>query len=238
MEKESPRPDALPFITHLEELRRRLLRSLGWVALGVAVAWVKSEALLSWLIEPVGKVVYLSPTEPFLLQLKVALWAGGVLACPFLAWEAWGFLSPGLLARERRWMAFLIPAGFGLFLLGGWLSFRFLVPVALGFLLRFGVESLTPMISAGHYFGFVIGLALAGGIMFQTPVVVLVLTQMGLVTPRTLLAQWRVAVVVILVASAVLTPTPDMASQLILSLPMTGLYFLSVALSYVTCRKN
>jgi sec-independent protein translocase protein TatC len=238
MEKESPRPDSLPFTAHLEELRRRLLRSLGWVALGMAAAWVKSEALLTWLIEPVGQVVYLSPTEPFFLQLTTAFWAGGVLALPLLAWEAWGFLAPGLLARERRWMVFLIPAGFGLFLLGGWLSFRFLVPVALGFLLRFGVESMTPMIGAGHYFGFVVGLALAGGIMFQTPVVVLVLTRMGLVAPRTLLAQWRAAVIAILVACAVLTPTPDVVSQLILSLPMMGLYFLSVALSYVTCRTN
>lgn len=238
MVRGSLHPDALPFTVHLQELRRRLLRSLGWVALGMGAAWVKSEALLSWLIEPAGKVVYLSPTEPFFLQLAVAFWGGGVLACPFLAWETWSFLSPGLLARERRWIAFLIPCAGFLFLVGAWLAFRFLVPLALSFLLRFGGESMTPMISAGHYFGFVVGLALAGGIMFQTPVVVLVLTRMGLVRPVTLLAQWRVALIGILVAAAALTPTPDVVSQLLISFPMAGLYFLSVVLSYVAFRAD
>jgi sec-independent protein translocase protein TatC len=223
--------DRLPFTFHLEELRRRILRSLLWVALGAGVSFQFAPRILSWLLQPVGKVVFLSPAEPFLLHLKAAFLGGVFLGAPLIAWEIWGFLSPALRFHERRVAFFLVPVSVGLFFLGGWFGWRWLLPAALSFLLTFQSERLTPMLTAGSTIPFLGGLVLGSGIAFQVPVVVGALARFGVVGPVHLLRQWRLAILAILIFSAVITPTPDIATQLLLAIPIGVLYLGSVGVA-------
>lgn len=222
-----------PFLEHLEDLRRRLLRSFLWVALGMLLPLRFSEKILAWLIQPVGQVVFLSPVEPFLVHLQVAFFGGIFLSFPFVAWEVWGFLKPALLPRERRAVLLLIPLSFALFLLGMLFCWVFLLPAGLRFLLQFSSETLVPMITVGHYVSFASWLILGCGLFFQMPMAILVLSRIGVVRPGQLLSQWRLATVMILLAAAILTPTPDVATQLLLAIPMGLLYLVSVGLSFL-----
>ena len=222
-----------PFLSHLEELRHRLLRCFLWAGLGTAAGWFLAPALLTALIRPVGQVVYLSPVEPFMTQLKVAFLAGIAFSSPLLAWELWGFLRPALPAGQRWQLLPAAPVSAGLFLLGGWLGWRFLLPAALKILSSFGSASMVPMLTVGHYVGFAGWLILSCGLAFQLPIAVWLLSRAGVVRPGTLVRQWRVAVVAILVAAAALTPTPDVASQLLLASVLAALYVLSVGVAYL-----
>ncbi len=231
-----PLDDRRPFLEHLEELRWRFLRSFLWVTMGSVIAFRFSHRILSWLIHPIGRVVFLSPAEPLLVHLKVALLSGLALSLPLLAWEAWGFLSPAVSVKERRPALFVVPMSVGLFLLGAWFGWKILVPLSLKVLLSFSSELFTPMITLGSYISFVGWLVVACGLFFQMPMVMMFLTRIGWVSPRAFLRQWRVAVVSILVLAAVLTPTPDVATQLLLALPMIALYLISVGLAFLVAR--
>ncbi len=226
----------VPFLEHLEELRLRLLRSLLWVTLAGLVSFRFSHRILDWFIRPVGHVVFMSPTEPFMIHLKVAFFGGILLASPLLAWEVWGFLGPALAPRERRTVFSLVPFSAGLFLFGAWFGWRVLLPVGLRFLMSFGSETLVPMITVGSYVGFAGWLVAACGLVFQMPIVMLFLASLGLVRPATLLRQWRVALIAILIFAAVLTPTPDIFNQLLLAVPMAVLYLVSIGLTFLVTK--
>jgi len=222
-----------PLLDHLEELRRRLLRSFLWAGLGMAVAWRAAPQILEILIRPAGRVVFLSPAEPFLVTLKAAFLGGLVLSCPLLAWEVWGFFRPALPVRGRGWILAFLPASAGLFLAGAWFGWKWLFPSALKILLSFGGDVMTPMLTVGSVVGFASWLIAGCGLIFQVPLVIFLLTAVGLVRPVTLLRQWRPAVIGILIIAAVLTPTPDIFTQLLLAGPLAVLYVLSVGLSFL-----
>jgi sec-independent protein translocase protein TatC len=231
-----------PFLEHLEELRRRILRSFLWVTLGAVLSFRFTDSILVWLIRPVGKVVFLSPVEPLLTDLKIAFVGGLILSAPLVAWEGWQFLAPALWPGERRHVFFWMPLGIGLFFLGAWLGGTVFLPLSLKVLLSFGSDRsigpdrVVPMLTLGHYVGFGGGIILATGLMFQMPIAVWLLARLGLVQPRTLLHQWRVAMVVLLAAAAVLTPTPDVVTQLLFAVPLAALYLLSVGFAFLGCR--
>lgn len=227
-----------PFTAHLEELRTRFLRSLLWVIAGAGISFFFSGRILSLFLRPVGKVVFLNPAEPFLVHLKVAFLAGTLLALPLLAWEAWGFFGPALFPRERRAILLLVPASCGLFFLGVWTSWKFLLPVGLNFLLSFASPELFPMITLESYVRFAGWLLVGCGLFFQMPIVILVLSRAGMVSPHFLLCQWRVALLAILLLAAFLTPTPDVMTQLLLAVPMTLLYLLSVGLAFLAMPRG
>ena len=231
-----PDGEKRPFLEHLEELRRRALRSFLWIAAATLLTFRFSGEILQWLIQPVGQVVFLSPAEPFLIHLKIAFLGGIGLALPLLAWEGWGFLSPALFPRQRRPVLFLVPVTVGLFALGVWFTWAVLLPAALKFFLSFRSENLTPMVAVGSYVSFVGWFLLAGGLAFQMPIVVMLLAKLRMICPATLLRQWRIALVGILVAAAVLTPTPDIATQLLLAVPMCILYLISIGLAALVAR--
>ena len=226
-----PLDERRPFLDHLEELRRRLLRCFLWVGMGMAAAWQAAPRILEVLIRPVGHVVFLSPTEPFLVHLKAAFLGGLVLSCPLLAWEVWGFFRPALPPRGRGMILALLPLSAGLFLAGAWFGWRWLLPSALKILLSFGGGVMQPMLTVGSYIGFASWLIIGCGLIFQMPLVVLFVAAAGWVRPATLLRHWRIAVVGILITAAVLTPTPDIFTQLLLAGPLAGLYVISVLLA-------
>ena len=224
---------------HLEEIRRRFLRIFLWVSLGTAIVWHYAHPLLAYLVRPVGQVVFTSLTEPFLVHLEVAFLGGILLASPLVAGEIWGFIRPAVKnPRGSLPLIILVLVSLGLFLSGAVFGWKILVPSALRILLAFGGDFMTPMLGVGDYLTFVSWLVIGCGAIFQTPILILFLSGAGVVRPQTLLRHWRVAVVVILIIAAVITPTPDIFTQLLLAAPLFVLYFFSVGLSLIFQKSN
>jgi sec-independent protein translocase protein TatC len=222
-------------------LRRVIIDSIIALLVATAAAWFTSEPLLEQLINhtmPEGvPVVFLGPAEGFTNRLKVALAVAVLVALPYLSWRMWQFIVPGLLERERRAMLPLSVASTVLFYSGFAFAYLGLVPVVIAILLSFGTGSLTPTIAIGPLLAFILRLCLACGLVFQMPLLAAVLTHLGVLKPAWLLSRWRYAVLFIFLASALLTPA-DAASQLILGLPVTALYFVSVGVSQVIYRRR
>ena len=233
-----PVDDRRPFLDHLEELRRRLLRCFLWAAVGTALAWRLTPDILRELVRPVGQLVYLSPVEPFTVRLQVAFWGGLAFSFPLLAWEGWGFLRPALRSIERWSALILLPLSVALFLIGAWFGWKLLLPAALKILFAFGAGVMTPMLTVGNYVSFASWLIVGCGLVFQVPLVILFLTRIGLVKAQTLLRQWRLAIIGILIVAAILTPTPDIFTQLLLAAPLGILYLLSAGLALLSGRSK
>ena len=233
-----PGDERRPFLDHLEELRRRLLRCFLWVAVGTGLAWRLTPGILRELVLPVGQLVFLSPVEPFTVRLQIAFWGGLVFSFPLWAWEVWGFLRPALRSIERWSSLLFLLLSVALFFIGAGFGWRLLLPAALKILFAFGAGVMTPMLTVGSYVSFASWLILGCGLVFQVPLVILFLTRTGLVRPQTLLRQWRLAIVAILIVAAVLTPTPDVFTQLLLAAPLGILYLLSAGLALLFGRSR
>lgn len=227
-------------IEHLEELRQRLFVCLAAVAVGAVAAYAAAGRVVEWLARPVGRLVFLHPFEAFTAYLHIACIGGLVLALPVVLYEVWGYVSPALTARERRWLACGMAASAGLFLAGMAVAYFVVIPLGLRFLLGFASATVQPMLSVGSYISTVGWLLLAFGLAFQLPLVLLLLTLFGVVDARRL-ARWRPhAIVALLVIAAALTPGPDVLSQLALAIPMWILFELSLWLARRAClpREN
>jgi sec-independent protein translocase protein TatC len=167
-----------------------------------------------------------------MVRLKLSFIVGALISFPFALFKAWAFVSPGLFSREKRIIIPMIAPSAILFYTGALFAYWVMVPIVLGFLLRFGTDTLEPLISVTKYFEFVARICFAFGLVFQLPLAIIFLTWVGVVSPRTLLRQWRYAIVIIFIAGAVLTP-PDPASQLLMAIPLVFLFLGSVLLSMI-----
>jgi len=234
----------MPLTAHLEELRSRIVRALLATITGAAVGWLAIERLVAFLLAPLAAlrpeqslVIGTGLTEAFFTKLKVALIGGVFLASPVIFFQAWRFVAPGLYERERR-IAFPFSVAASVFFVSGaafcyWLVF----PVAFEFFLaEFTSIGVAAQIRISEYLTFASRMLLAFGVTFELPVVTFFLARIGLVTHRTLIEWWRYAVVGIFVVAAVLTPGPDIASQLLMATPLLALYVLSVGIAYVVAR--
>jgi sec-independent protein translocase protein TatC len=226
----------MPFLAHLEELRRVLIKCVIALVIAAAASWVFSGAILDTLVvRTAGEAKFIGPTEAFGARLKVTLMCGVLVALPVIAYWIWGFVVPGLLESEKRFLLPLVVSSTGLFYLGTVFSYFALTPVVVKVLLSFGTEFIKPEITISPLLGLILRLALACGILFQLPLVLTMLSYFGIVSPRWLKEKWRYAVVASLILAAVATPA-DAASQLILAGPIIGLYFLSVYVSALVTR--
>lgn len=241
-----PEPEAtMTFLEHLEELRRRILWSLVALALGTMVGFYVTTRyeVLGFLTRPIrplleqGRLAYLHPTEPFMVTLKVSVFLGIVLAMPVLFWHFWRFVAPGLLEREKRIFFPALTASVLLFVGGAMLAFFLVLPVGLKFFLSFAQEALQPVITIDRYFSFAVQVTLMFGFVFETPLVILVLTYVGVLSPRTLRRYRRHAIVAMAIISAVLTPA-DIFSMLFMLVPLYLLFEISVALATVIERRR
>ena len=229
----------MSFLDHLDEFRTRLIRSaIAWVILTVGL-WFVSGDVLDLLVGdlPVDSLYFQSPTEAFMARTKISLVLGLMVAFPYILYNVWAFVSPGLFDKERRHVYPLMIASSILFYVGVGFCYIVLIPIVLKFLLGFGTENLNPLLSVGAYFAFVARLSFTFGLVFQLPIVVLVLSSMGLVTPQFLLKQWRYGIVIIFVSSAILTP-PDAVSLLMMALPIVLLYIVSILIALAAVRKK
>ena len=228
----------MSFLDHLEELRSTLISLIvAWLGTSI-VLWFFSRPVLDFLLSdlPVDSLYFNAPVEAFMIRMKLSFIIGFLVSFPYILYRTWSFTSPGLFAREKRVVVPLIFSFTVLFYTGVLFAYWILIPVVLSFLIRFGTEMLSPLLSVGKYFSFVARLCFAFGLVFQLPIVIVFLTSTGAISARTLLRQWRWAILVIFVSAAILTP-PDPTSQLLMALPLVILFFGSVAVSIVIERR-
>jgi sec-independent protein translocase protein TatC len=240
-----PAAEELPRMTlleHLEELRRRIVYSVVALFLAFLGCWAVAERIFHFLALPIyrflppgSKLTFLGVTEPFMLYMKVALLAGCFLAAPVVLYQLWGFISPGLYARERRYAAPFVIFGSLFFLAGGAFAYYIAFPFAVQFLLDVGKE-FEPMITADRYLSFMMTVILGLGLMFELPIVIVLLAKIGLVTPRFLMRHFRWAVIIIVFVAAVVTPTSDIFNLSLFAVPALLLYLLGVAAAFLVTR--
>lgn len=224
-------PDDLSFIGHLEELRARLIKSLLAVLVAACLFYAFIDRILAALIQPVGKVVFTSPSDAFVARITLAFYGGVVLAMPVILFQIWRFVAAGLKENEKKHIFLFAPFSFLLFVSGGCFAYGIMIPVSLRFLLSFSSAFIVPMITIKNYISFVGMMILAFGITFELPLVLVFLTKMGIVTPPFLVQKRRHAVVLILVVSALVTP-PDAVTQIIMAVPLMILYEIGI----IACR--
>jgi len=227
----------MPFLDHMEELRWRIIWSLvALVALSVVGFVLVTQLDVIGLLErpfqqvmPGAHLNFTSPTTPVVVTFKLAFVVGLILSFPVLFYQAWAFLSPALHANERRLVVPALAAGFLLFLAGVAMAYFLVLPLGLQFLLGFQAESLTPLITVDEYLRFATRMILAFGLVFEMPVLLVLLSVLGIVTPETLTKYRRHAIVLLSVLSALFTPA-DVGTMLMLLVPMLLLYELSVSM--------
>lgn len=236
----------MPFLDHLEELRWRIIYALAAlvIAMGLGLFVVLQFDVVGWLAQPMLKLLpshtlyYTHPSDKLSITINASFIVGIVLAFPAVLYQAWAFLAPGLYKKERRLALGVLTGGIFLFVAGAALAFLVVIPLALPWLLDFGSTALTPLITAEDYFDFVFSMVLTFGISFELPILILALAALGLVTPQLLSKYRRHAVVLIVFAAAFLTPGDMVWTTVALSVPLYGLYELSVLLAYLVVRKR
>ena len=222
-----------PFLDHLEELRWRLIRSLAATGIFSVAAYFFSKPLLEFLISPLRNfgdytLYFHSPYEAFLIHLKVSLVAGILAASPVFFTELWLFAAPGLHRRERKAALLLIFFSVLLFTTGAAFAYFLLVPWGLRFFLGFQTDSLRPLLSIGPYFSFILTMVIASGVVFDLPVVLLGLVGAGVLSAESLRNARKWVIVLAFVVAAVVTPTTDPVTQILLSIPLILLYDICV----------
>lgn len=219
---------------HVEALRMHLLRIVIGLAIGVGISFYFAVPLMKYLAIPVGGLQNLQAikvTEEVGVYMRVALSSGIAIMFPYIAFELWLFAAPGLRARERKYGLAGIPVATVLFLAGAAFTYYLLLPTALQFL--GSLTEIKQFWTAQDYFGFTTGLMIWLGLFFEFPLVIYILTSMGVVKPAALAKQWRLAIVIISILAATITPTIDPINMGLVMLPMSLLYFVSIGLSYI-----
>jgi sec-independent protein translocase protein TatC len=242
----------MPFFEHLRELRDRLRNATIAFIVGFAVCWVFSEDIYVWLRGPIDaawlqhkdtlgempKMYFASAVEPFWVYISVALWAGIFVSSPLVFHQLWLFIAPGLYKRERR-IGVLFAVFSALFFVGGALfCYYFVLEQLYAFLLGYAGSDLQPTLFMKQYLDFTRNMMLAFGAVFELPMLILFLSLAGMVTHRGLWKFNRWFVVIAFVVGAVLTPSPDVVSQIMMALPMIVLYNASILVAYIVTRKR
>ncbi|RZO51391.1 MAG: twin-arginine translocase subunit TatC [Prochlorococcus sp. MED-G132] len=226
----------MPLVDHLEELRQRVLRSLLAVVLAAVACLLMVKPLVRLLEAPAGSIHFLqlAPGEFLFVSIKVAGYAGLTLALPYVLYQGLGFVLPGLTQRERRLIAPAVAGSAILFLAGLAFAWWALAPAALKFLVSYGADVVEPLWSIERYLDFVLLLMLATGLAFQLPVLQLILGILGLLHWQPMLSAWRWVVLGAALAGAVLTPSTDPITMLLLAGAITALFLIGVGLVALT----
>ena len=240
-EEDLPR---MGFFDHLEELRRRILVCLVAVFLLFFVAWAWAPELFEILARPVRKVLppgqnlsYTTLTEPFLMYFRVALLAAVIAASPVILWQIWLFVAPALYRREKKYVLPFILAGVFFFLGGCAFGYFEAFPLVVGFLIGVG-KSFNAVITINEYLSTATKIIVGLGLCFETPILIFFLARMGVVSEKWLLAKFKYAVLVIFIIAAIITPTPDIATQCVFALPMILLYLLGIGIAWVFRKRE
>ena len=245
MSKRHPKGE-MPFLDHLEELRRSILWSLAAIVIGTVIGFVlvQNFDIMGLLKEPIapflpdGKLHVTKPTDAFFVTLKLAVMIGLTLAAPVVFAQVWSFLSPALYEHEKRYITPFMIGALGLFIAGVLMAYLWVLPVALRILLtKFQADYLEYIITARDYFAFASQLIVAFGLMFEVPVVMVFLSAIGIVSPATFARQRPYALVVASILAALLTP-PDVMSMMMLMMPVVLLYEVGILIGRLVWKKR
>lgn len=221
--------EKVSFFEHLAELRTRILWSVAAIGLGFLGTFYFSDRIIKFLARPLAvKLAFLTPTEAFWANMKVAMICGLFVALPVVLYQVWAFVSPGLYQHERRYALPFVIIGTVFFAIGVSFAIWVVIPFALKFLLTYKTEDLTPVISINSYVDFVLKFTLAFGLVFELPLAIILASRMGLVTPQFLAKNRKYAILLNFVIAAILTPTPDIFNQTLMAGPLIILYEIGI----------
>lgn len=237
--KADPSDEKMPFLAHLGELRQRIVVSLIALGVGFIITFNFSDRIITWLARPLGpiKLAFLEPTEPFWVNMKVALVAGAFLVLPVILYEVWAFIAPGLLPRERKFALPFVVLSTLFFAIGATFALTVIVPFSVKFLVGYKTENLVATISVNRYVDFVLKFTLAFGAVFELPLAITLGVRMGLVTPQFLSKNRKYAILLSFVVAAILTPTPDAFNQILMAGPLCLLYEAGIVAARVFGRR-
>jgi sec-independent protein translocase protein TatC len=231
----------MSFLEHLEELRRRIIYSFLYVVAGFCVCWWFHEQIFAIMQKPIvtalanhkmdTQLVYLNPTDPFNMYLKIAFLAGIFVASPFVLYQVWAFIAPGLYRNERRYVLPFMFSTVGLFLAGGYFGYKMVYPAALDFLIGWSAQ-FKPMITVGEYTDLFLTIIAGLGLVFEMPILVFFLSLMGILTAGWMWRNFRYSILVIFIIAAIITPTTDIMNMCIFAAPMIVLYLFSIAIAW------
>ena len=226
----------MSLMEHLEELRKRLIRAVAFLLVGCGVAYIFHNRLIDFIQKPLTNVglsmTMTHPTDALELIIKTCIVFGAIGASPFILYQVWLFISPGLYAHEKRYVWPFMGTTVGLFLAGAWFGYRWVLPDAIKVLvLGFG-KNFTHMITIDDYTGFFLAVILGLGICFELPILMFFLALFGITDARFFLKQWRYAVIIIFLISAAICPLPDPVGMALFASPMLALYLVGVIVSY------
>jgi sec-independent protein translocase protein TatC len=235
----------LPLTSHLQELRKRLILSFIAIGVGFCLCYAFADKIFNILAAPLmdilkikgGSLIFISVAEAFFTYMKVAFIAGIIVTSPFILYQIWAFVAPGLYQKEKRYVVPFVLGGSLFFALGVLFGYYVAIPVGFKFLLGYATDFIKPMPSMKEYLSFSIKFLLAFGLVFEFPVVLVLLSKIGIIDAKILARQRKYAILLIFVFAAVMTP-PDFISQVLMALPLIGLYELSILLSKIFGKKS
>jgi sec-independent protein translocase protein TatC len=235
----------MPLVEHLAELRVRLVRAVIIIIVGCIVCYNFSDKLFDVVRAPIlpylkntHGLVFTAPMDKFMAHLKLSLLAGMILTCPLWFYQLWKFISPGLHETERKMGAFFILFGSTLFITGNLFAYYVVYPTAFDYLMNFGGDTDTAMITIDAYMSFFISTTLIFGVAFELPLILIGLSLLGIIDANFLASKRRYAIVVLALASAILTPSTDLLSMVFMLIPMTLLYESSIWIIRFMVRKK
>ncbi|HTA77891.1 MAG TPA: twin-arginine translocase subunit TatC [Terracidiphilus sp.] len=226
----------MSLMEHLDELRRRIVHSAAYLAVGFVIAYVFRESLYGFVQKPLDqlhiKLNYTHPMDALNLYLQVSLIGGAILASPFILYQVWLFIAPGLYQKERRFVIPFMGATVGLFLVGAAFGYFFVLPGALKILILDFGKKFNPIVTIEEYTGFFLSIILGLGISFELPVLIFFLALFGIVSPKFLWKNIRYAVLVVFIVAAFICPSPDPWTMCIYAIPMLTLYMIGIGVAW------
>lgn len=233
---------SMSFLEHLEELRRCIFRAVVGVLLAFFVCFAEAHRIYDFMARPLTKIltahgdipkmVFHNPIDPFNLFVKLGLIAALFLASPWVLYQVWRFIAPGLYPNERKYVVPFVVFTSLLFIAGGAFAYLYAFPLALNFLIGFG-QQFTPLIEINEYFNLFATVVLGLGLVFELPTLIFFLALLGIVDSRFLVRNFRYAVLIIFIIAAVITPTSDVTTMLVFAAPMLVLYVLGIGLAHI-----
>jgi len=238
---------AMSFLEHLEELRKRIILALLGLVVGFGVCYAFHNQIYAFMQKPItavftkygfdSKLTYLNPIEPFNMYLKMGLIGGIFLASPWILYQLWCFISPGLYRHEKRYVVPFMVCTILLFLAGGWFGYRLVYPMTLDFLIEYG-KQFKPNVTISEYTDLFLTIIVGLGVIFEMPILVFFLSLMGLVSAGWMWRNFRYGILGIFVVAAIVAPTPDIMTMCIFASPMVALYLLSIGVAWLVHPKQ
>jgi sec-independent protein translocase protein TatC len=226
----------MSLMEHLDELRRRIVHSAIYLAVGFGVVWIFRNRFVSVIQAPLNKIgkslVFTHPMDALNLQLQVALVGGAIVASPLILYQVWLFIAPGLYQKERRFVIPFMAATVGLFLGGASFGYFYVLPGALKILIVDLGHNFTPMITIEDYSSFFLSIILGLGISFEMPILIFFLAMFGIVSPRFLFKNIRYAILAVFIVAAFICPSPDPWTMCIYAIPMLSLYLIGIGVAW------